>query len=199
MSDTGLNKYYSQNDEERVILEYFGSGTGTLVDIGSNDGTTFSNSARLIELGWSAHLVEPHREAYEKACNHYQGNDKVKHYNLAINTENQSLTFHAGSDSMLSSIHAEHKDLWPTTIFEERTVNVVDWKSFLERSLINTIDFLSIDAEGCDWDILQQIDLDGVRLLCIEVGDQKDEIKQYCRQFGMRVIHRTFENLIFAR
>ena len=44
---------YSQNNEEQVILDYFGNKIGNLLDIGANDGITLSNSRKLIELGWA--------------------------------------------------------------------------------------------------------------------------------------------------
>ena len=45
---------YSQNDEERVILEYFAGKTdGRFVDVGAWSGATFSNVWALMELGWS--------------------------------------------------------------------------------------------------------------------------------------------------
>src|SRR6186713_1166854 len=58
---------YSQNNEEQIILDYFREGKrGKVLDIGANDGITFSNSAKLIELGWSAVLVEPSPIAYQR-------------------------------------------------------------------------------------------------------------------------------------
>ena len=35
---------YSQNNEQNIILNYFKNYKGTLLDLGANDGITFSNS-----------------------------------------------------------------------------------------------------------------------------------------------------------
>ena len=41
---------YSQNQEEQIILDYFNDvKVGHVLDIGANDGKTFSNSLALIE------------------------------------------------------------------------------------------------------------------------------------------------------
>ena len=39
---------YSQNQEEEVIVSYFGNKIGNLIDIGAYDGITFSNSRKLL-------------------------------------------------------------------------------------------------------------------------------------------------------
>ncbi len=50
---------YSQNDEERVILELVGDGKGRFLDIGAFDGVMFSNTRALVERGWCGICVEP--------------------------------------------------------------------------------------------------------------------------------------------
>jgi len=75
---------YSQNNEEQVILSYFGNKIGNLLDIGANDGLTLSNSRKLIELGWSAELIEPAEIPYNKLIELYKENKKVKLHNIAI-------------------------------------------------------------------------------------------------------------------
>jgi hypothetical protein len=63
--------------------------------------------------------------------------------------------------------------------------------------------YITIDAEGYDWDILKQIDLAKyeVQMLCIEWnGDTElaEKYTQYCNQFGLSELHRNAENMIFA-
>ena len=52
---------YSQNHEDDIVLNFFQNteSNKTVLEIGANDGKTFSNSLLLIENGWKAHLVEP--------------------------------------------------------------------------------------------------------------------------------------------
>ena len=62
--------------------------------------------------------------------------------------------------------------------------------------------FISIDAEGADWTIVQQIDLAavGCEMLCIEFNQKNEnQFVDYCAKFGMRLRAKTFENLIFVR
>jgi hypothetical protein len=66
---------YSQNHEDDIILMYFKSKVYpleiakhefTLLEIGANDGKTFSNSLRLIEAGFKAVLVA--RRIFAHVC-----------------------------------------------------------------------------------------------------------------------------------
>ena len=59
-------KSYSQNNEQKHILEFFNGKKGTLLSIGENDGQTYSNAYALIQLGWISALVEPSEIAFNK-------------------------------------------------------------------------------------------------------------------------------------
>ena len=64
-------------------------------------------------------------------------------------------------------------------------------------------DFITIDAEGMDMEILKQIDLLDTQLLCIEWNSKneiKEEILEYTSKFGMnKIIYQSGENLLIAR
>ena len=85
---------YSQNNEEEVLLTYFKDFTGVLLDIGANDGKTFSNSYALISHGWQAVLIEPSQSAFDKLEALHYDNEKVDYYNIAIGTQDGKATFH---------------------------------------------------------------------------------------------------------
>ena len=63
--------------------------------------------------------------------------------------------------------------------------------------------YISIDAEGYDWEILKQIDLKkyGVEMLCIEwngIEQLAYNYTHYCAPFGLTELRRNEENMIFA-
>ena len=62
-----MNKKYSQSGQDAFVLSYFNNKrNGVFIDIGANDGETFSNSRQLILDGWNAVLVEPSPKAFAK-------------------------------------------------------------------------------------------------------------------------------------
>ncbi len=65
-------------------------------------------------------------------------------------------------------------------------------------------DFITIDAEGNDWNILKQIDLNKVecKCLCIEYNTDfalLNKYTEYVIPFGFKEIHRNYENVIFVK
>ncbi len=213
---------YSQGLEEKHIIEFFGTTKGTVLDIGANDGKTFSNSLRLIELGWDAVLVEP-SPACNKKIIELHGNNNVSKINLckcAIGETTGKAVFHESGQLNDPSLHgAENISLVSTLIPEEKkrwdslkmpwteyNVKVYSWPDFLKyinHKEGDKFDFISLDAEGMDLAILKQIDLTDVKLLCIEfnsIESVKTEILEYTSKFGMNnIIYQSGENLLICR
>jgi len=71
--------------------------------------------------------------------------------------------------------------------------------TLLGLSKIKKFDFISIDAEGHDLEILRQMDLKalGCQMLCIEHGGRQEEIKALCP--GMKEVYNGGINLILVR
>ena len=205
-------KRYSQSEEDQMICNYFGAEKGTLLSIGENDGKTLSNSLRLIELGWKAVLVEPSEKAFNKLFDLHLENDNVWLKGVAIGTENGKCILHESGAhfmnkldyALLSSIK-EVDPKWTNSgvEFTDVEVDVVTYEKFIEKSPIKEFDFITIDAEGVDIDILRQIDLTNTKLLCIEwnsIEETKKEILEYTSKFGMTTImYESAENLLICR
>lgn len=189
---------YSQNQEEIHILDYFGDHVGRLIDIGANNGENLSNSRALIERGWSGVLIEPSPGAFKSLESLYFENPNVRCLQAAIGKESGFTTLYDCKDSLISTISPEHRDLFPAKYDE---VKVPVW-TFRDLLLFNPgpYDFITIDAEGLDWDILRQIDLTEVKMVCAEHGGTHfDEIFRYCTDYGMKLIYSCFENIIMAK
>lgn len=200
---------YTQNKEQEYILEFFKDFKGTLLDVGANNGITFSNSLALIELGWSGTLVEPSPSTFEKLKELHKDNEKIACLNVAIGEEVGKMKFYESghhlkdkSDyALLSTLDVNETLKWRKAgiEFKEIEVDVVPF-----HHLVNLdFDFITIDAEGFDIQILKQIDLTHTKLLCIEWNSiiaNKLVILEYCSQFGMnKIIYESGENLLICR
>lgn len=197
---------YSQNKEDLFVLNYFNGFKGTLLEIGANDGQTLSNSLLLIENGWKAHLVEP-SSMFDRLVALHGNNHNVTLHNYAIGGLIPSeMTFYeseahvvGGKDlALVSTLDFEETLRWRNNgvKFHERKVPVKPY------DLKEQFDFISIDAEGYDWQILSQIDLKGVSCLCIEwngVIENSIQFEDYCASYGLKLAHINRENLIFTR
>jgi hypothetical protein len=101
-----------------------------------------------------------------------------------------------GDTSLLSTIKETEMARWKGTEFKPVRVKVMTYDTFTQEQY----DFISIDAEGMDIDILKQIDLDGVKCLCIEYNNDRHieaEIRALVPE-RFKEIYRSLENLVFA-
>ena len=206
-----LHKDYSQNGEQRIIEKYFLHKIGNLLDIGANDGITFSNSHALIKAGWAAVLVEPSPKAFQKLHNVYNGFDIVQCLELAIGMNNGSAVLkesgsllNQGDIALVSSFLPEEQARWTSLNmpFEDVPVEVVDVKSLLKRTYIENFDFVSIDIEGMEKVVVPQFDFNaiGAKMVCIEFNS-KDQtfFDRHMTHQGYKLIHKNAENLLYAK
>lgn len=206
-------KSYSQSREDEFIQNYFGDQVGTLLSIGENDGLTMSNARALLEKGWSGHLVEPSSVFYNLK-RLYLGNEKVQCYNVAISLDGvQGIAdfYESGAHvpngtdrALVSTLAFNEMQRWPDVKFNTIKVNVVPFRFLWEMTDFAQFDFISIDAEGFDLDILQQIDLAAVGCKCLVIEHNgfinlKEAYKDYCRNFGLMPVLENAENIIFIK
>lgn len=205
---------YSQNNEEKIILDYFGPEfKGVVLDIGANDGITLSNSRACIERGWNALLLEPSSKAYAKLIKLYGPDLSAICYNIGIGDKTGDVEFYSsgshlgnGDTDLLSTAKESELKRWEGTDnkFEKTVVRLVTWSFFLEmiNKSLHKFDLISIDVEGMDYDVLLQIDLSYVQCKMLIVETNSIEDKKYidlvCGQ-GYTLYHKNHENLIFVK
>ena len=198
---------FSQNQEQEIILNYFGDKVGRLLDIGANDGETLSNSRALILNGWAADLVEPAPIPLIKLKQLYIDNKDVNLVDAAICDYTGIMSFwssgtHLGKDDtdLVSTLSLADKQKWEaTTSWKELTIDTYSWDTYLSLMDFPKYDFISIDAEGYDYKILEQMDLLdlGCSCICIEHNSiDTQKYIDYLTKFNMRVIYQNNENLI---
>lgn len=205
----------SQNNEEQIILAFFGSrgqSIGTVLDIGANDGDTLSNSFALCASGWNGVMVEPAPKAFEKLSALYASRPTtVKCFEVAISNVSGTVDFYSsgthlgkGDTDLLSTMNPAELERWKGSPneFTKTTVKSITFAELLSKcNPFRTFDLITIDAEGVDFDILKQMDLEklGCKMLVVETNSKDDQqYIEYCAKFGMYLHAKNFENLIFA-
>lgn len=201
---------YSQSNEEKLILEYFGDRVGTFLDLGANDGIILSNTRALYLAGWKGTLVDASPTAFAKLETLYSGEPAVELFNVAIFEDDGKVLFHEsgthfGKDdvALLSSIYPEETEKWrATTQFKEAMVRCWKMDTLLGNCKHKRFEFITIDIEGADLMALKQMDLTalGCEMLVIE-ANANDPLPfiEHCTAHGLRYITRNPENLFFQR
>lgn len=198
--------FHSQNNEAEVISNYFGDRIGTVLDLGANDGITFSNSYDLIQKGWAAYLVEPCNEPYNAAWKRHLYADNVSVYHLAIGTKDEQGIIYEPGDTLIASSNKDLLSKWEhAKNYKETQVEFCTWPTFYSRIRQPKVQFVTIDCEGMDLDILKQMNLDemGVECICLEHGNDRvkyQAMKDHCAQYGLtKELLYNYENVILAK
>jgi len=195
-------KSYSQNNEQEIILKYFGDFKGRFLDIGAYNGYDISNTRALLELGWEGTLVEPNP------------------VNL-VDLINNSKEFGERAQIISAAVHPRvgmarlFQDMRPgrgwaaSVVLEKLDDNydvtgaalMVPCVQMSDLFPLGPFDFISIDAEYLDYQILQSCtvgELEHCRMLIIEAVE-RDDIRRVLSELGFKLHAETPENLIAAR
>lgn len=202
---------YSQNNEEQIIIDHFADFVGTLLSFGENDGRTLSNTLALIEKGWGGDLVEASQKAFERLLFEHEGDERVALHNFAIADYDGEIEFSesgellgSGDVALVSSTKKEEMDRWTSLnmAFNKIIVPCKTFETFLKGSMYKKYDFISIDIEGMELEVLPQMDFNelGTRLICVEWNTKdKDKFDGIILPFGLKLIHQNAENLIYGK
>jgi len=196
---------YSQNDEEKVILDFLKTDRGRFLDIGACDGIYVSNTRKLLEIGWGGVLVEPRAESFHKLFDNCAPFfDRVSLIQAAVSNAE-------GLKRFWIDMHPNRE--WSATVnkallgigsvIEPSPLPVyIPCITTDELCQFGPFDFISIDAEWEDFAILKSSPKRfwiGCKLLCVESRHQLEriEMKAYLKSIGFtRIIHETKENLL---
>jgi FkbM family methyltransferase len=192
---------YSQNNEEAVITQYFNGITGNFLDIGAYDGKTFSNTYRLVELGWSGICFEPSPSVFPNLQETHRDNPRITLVQSAISDHTGKQIFYDSNGDAISTFDEGHKRRWEESAHSVFSEVEVDTTSV--EDMFNTygydFDFINLDVESRNWEIFREFDfskMPKLKLICVEHDGFIEAMLQIMRPFGFYEIARNAENLI---
>lgn len=174
---------------------------GVYVDIGCWDPVKASNSYYFHLRGWKGICIDPNPKMQELFTKKRRSDIFV---NNAVGTSNEILTYYMLEDSLSSmntldySFIRDHQ--LENKIFEKKVIQTVSLKTILEEHLVigEVIDFLDVDVEGFDLEVLQSNDWERFRPKIILVesntdlkNDLQSEITKYLQSKEYRIICKT--------
>lgn len=199
---------FSQNSEQQHILNYFGDFVGTFLDLGCNDCKTFSNTHALALRGWKGFLVDPSPQAMAKCKELYNGHKNFFYYEMAISKHNGKAILNesgplcsAADVGLVSTFHPSEMERFKRTVsYTPIEVKTFRWKTFINRLTVKEFDFISLDCEGDELNILPHMDLSKTRMVCIE-WNSKPELKTEYEKYldGFTLLYTSAENLLYGR
>lgn len=191
------HNYYGQfyPPVDKIIREYFiDKNYGRCIEIGAVDGVEYSNSYHFELNGWDVLCIEPIPIHYEQL----KKNRKLT-LNYAISSKNidnaefTSVVLNNNTRTAVSGMEIDHrlyeqiKKLGYNPVQEKIKVTSkrLDW--CIENYFnFDTIDFISIDTEGTELDVLKSFDVNkyNIKLLIVENNFNDPEIEEFLNGKG---------------
>lgn len=188
--------YKSQYGQDKFLNENFfhSKKNGVFVDIGAHDGVELSNSFFYEKIGWTGICIEANPKVYEKlkqnrTCISINGGawyeDTVKTFRLID-----------GYSEMLSGIVDTYNQPHETRIntecestggsYQDIEINCYNITNLLIKNNITSVDFMSIDTEGSEFNIIKGIDFNKIKIkvLLIENNYNDINIKNFLLENG---------------
>ena len=186
----GRKTLHAEMYQAILIWEFFGFATeGFFAEVGAYDSKTLSVTWLLERVGWRGILVEPLPDKSE-ALRKERPNSKV--YDVAVSSEEKTGEADFYVKGALSSLERNIKD--DRTVYDSVIrVKVVTLDSLLEESKVPKLDFVSIDTEGTEHDVLRGFDIKKYEppLILVEDVVYTLRVHHYLRRMGYRLLRRT--------
>ena len=202
-----VNTTYSQCGED-IILDYLQHHreNGFYVDVGANDPRIFSNTYYFYKKGWSGLVIDPN-SAKLNQYKFLRSRDTRGYFAVG---EEGMLTFYKFKEDPLNTVSKDVADSYEKMGHKIQSTEIVQslpLSQIFKEKDIKKIDFLSIDTEGQNFDVLKTNDWDTYRpkFVVIETAefDKPDDItleekfNVYMKQVGYEKAASTPMNTIY--
>lgn len=201
--------YYSQFGEDRILDKLFGGkSTGSCVEVGANDGVNDSTTFYFEQRGWRCILIEPNPDL----CRAIASTRTARLFPCAASDAEGVATLHVAEGagrahgvSGLGSAEESHRRItgygFAVRPIEVRTrpLDAVLAEAGLQEG---QIDFISIDVEGHELQVLKGLSIDRWKPAVLIAEDnsrfQDLSVVRHLRSFGYVPFKRTGVNDWFA-
>ncbi len=188
-----ISETYKPSEEDEQIINFFKNTTnGTFVEIGANHPINLSQTYCLEKIGWNGFLIEPLPDM-ASLCRKMR---KAKVCELACGSPAQSgsvVELFAAGEFTSTQKHLVFTDVEYTNTYK---VKLKTFDEILSEENCSNVDFISIDTEGTELDVLKGINLKKIipKLILIEYHVLSLKVHFHLRKEGYKLINRTGVN-----
>ena len=201
---------YSQFQEDLFIDNFFrNKSRGFYIDIGCYHPVKYSNTALLFNNGWSGINIDLNQTSID-LFNIARKRDK--NICAALSNKDESSEFYF--DHLLSPVNTLNKEFSDLSYkkisrnkYIKKSVRKYTFKKLVEKFdlKIPNIDFLNVDAEAHDFEVLEGFDFNKYKpkIICIELYDHKLELREkkfidFLENYKYSLIKKIGPNGIFC-
>lgn len=195
LSGNMVTKQELEAQEREMVWEFFNRRTtGVFVEVGANDPNEFSQTWFLEQKGWQGILIEPQAACCER-LRRERKSSRVFQVACSSPGKTGEVLFHFAKFSAFSSLEKNVDD--PEVEYERsERVQVVTLDDVLAQAGNPTVDFVSIDTEGTELDVLKGLDLARCRPALILLEDKVHGLEKhfYLKRMRYKLVKRTSVN-----
>lgn len=209
----GSIKSYSQDGEDLILWSFLKyKKNGYFIDIGAHHPKRFSNTYKFYKKGWRGINIDP-TPGSMKWFNKLRPLDT--NIEIGISDKPGEIDFYMFKEPALNSFDKEvslsrydrngvRLEIIETKSVEVRTLNSI-MESYLPSS-VSEIDFLTIDVEGFDFNVINSLNLEKYKpyIIAIEIADLKvddvmsSNITSHLGKYGYSIIAKCKRTVFFC-
>ena len=198
---------YGQFNEDGFILSQYTQSFGYAIEVGGADGINGSPTKCLEDIGWRTLLIEPNPQLFTEAKKH-----RPYAFNCAAgdtNEDNVGMTIYTlkgGNQTAVSGLNPQQKLIEQHNhliedqhleLVNKRTLNslINEWAIQLGE-IIPNIDFISIDTEGTELDVMLGLDIKKwqPKLIALENNFEDHNYRRTMYNYGYVLYNRIGVN-----
>ena len=196
-------KSYAHSEEDLFILKKFKNKKGFYVDVGCHHPTRLNNCHLLYKNGWKGINIDI-SEFSIRLFNIVRRKDV--NINLAVSLKQKKVRFYYDKPMSLYISLNKRKELNRFREIKSDTLtSIIDKTKYLNKK----IDFLSIDAEGKDFEVLKSLNFKKYdpKYICIEIYShrivnfniKKNEVYKFLIKKNYKLLLNKRENFFFKK
>lgn len=204
-------QYHSQFKQDEFLNEYIfkGKENGFFIEIGADDGVRHSNTLFFEKYkNWKGICVEPRKSAFKELT--LNRTCICENVCISEKKEIKNFTEFVGNHSQLSGLSEKYSENHKKRIETEtreyglikKTIEVEceNINNILKKHNVKKIDYMSIDTEGGEIEILKSIDFSNVTIdvISVENNYQDSKIKKYLEGKNYKLIKKLRVDEIYA-
>lgn len=199
---------FSQHGEDIILKDLFpGKKNGFYVDVGAHHPTIFSNTYLLYRMGWKGINIDS-----APGCMESFKRTRPRDINLeiAVAAKNQMMEYFVFDKSALNTLspqRAQHLEKMGHMVKNTMKIHTSPLREILRTNIPPNghIDFMTIDVEKLDLEVLQSNDWNAFRpdVVAVEDGDfdieniYKSEIFRFMKEKGYRLKAALMKTVFF--
>lgn len=209
-TDVYALKSYSQEGEDMILRRIFeNKDVGFYIDVGAHHPKRFSNTYYFYKKGWNGINIDAMPNSM-KAFDKFRKRDI--NIEAAISNVKSTLTYYEFNETALNGfskdISLTRSKLESYSIVNSYPITTKTLNEVLDmfsKEILKEIDFITIDVEGLDFNVLKSLDLNKYKpnLILIEILSETledvvdNEISFHLKKFGYKIYAKSFNTVFY--